>query len=33
LKLPVVFVCNGEKYENIAEFDPHAYAFGFVGLE
>ncbi|MDR3304391.1 MAG: signal recognition particle-docking protein FtsY [Treponema sp.] len=32
LKLPVVFVCNGEKYENIAVFDPHAYAFGFVGL-
>jgi fused signal recognition particle receptor len=32
LKLPVVFICNGEKYGDIKPFDPHAYAMEFVGL-
>jgi fused signal recognition particle receptor len=32
LGLPVVFVCNGEKYENISDFDPHDYATTFVGF-
>lgn len=32
LGLPVVFVCNGEKYEDIRDFDPHDYAAIFVGL-
>jgi fused signal recognition particle receptor len=32
LKLPVLFVCNGEKYENIALFDAKKYAEEFVGI-
>ncbi|MDR0411591.1 MAG: signal recognition particle-docking protein FtsY [Treponema sp.] len=32
LKLPVVFVCSGEKYGDIAPFNPKAYARTFVGL-
>jgi fused signal recognition particle receptor len=32
LNLPVVFVCDGEKYENIRPFDPHAYVQEFTGL-
>ncbi|MDR3342753.1 MAG: signal recognition particle-docking protein FtsY [Treponema sp.] len=32
LNLPVIFICDGEKYRDIKPFDPHAYAFGFVGL-
>jgi fused signal recognition particle receptor len=32
LGLPVVFVCNGERYEDISDFDPHGYAATFVGL-
>ncbi|MDR2418276.1 MAG: signal recognition particle-docking protein FtsY [Treponema sp.] len=32
LGLPVIFVCNGEKYEDISNFDPHDYATTFVGL-
>jgi fused signal recognition particle receptor len=32
LKLPVLFVCNGEKYENIAPFDAKKYAEEFVGI-
>ncbi|MDR1400681.1 MAG: signal recognition particle-docking protein FtsY [Treponema sp.] len=32
LGLPVVFVCNGEKYEDISDFDPHNYTTTFVGL-
>jgi fused signal recognition particle receptor len=32
LKLPVVFLCNGEKYEHIKAFDPHEYALEFAGL-
>lgn len=32
LKLPVVFVCNGEKYGDIALFNSKAYARTFVGL-
>ncbi|MDR1326314.1 MAG: signal recognition particle-docking protein FtsY [Treponema sp.] len=32
LGLPVVFVCNGEKYEDISDFDPHDYATAFIGL-
>jgi fused signal recognition particle receptor len=32
LKLPIVFVCNGEKYGDIAPFNPKAYARTFVGL-
>ena len=32
LGLPVVFVCTGEKYGDIAPFDPHRYAEEFTGL-
>jgi fused signal recognition particle receptor len=32
LRLPVLFICNGERYEDIAVFDPHQYAATFVGL-
>ncbi|MDR3172327.1 MAG: signal recognition particle-docking protein FtsY [Treponema sp.] len=32
LGLPVIFTCDGEQYQNIAPFDPHAYAYGFAGL-
>jgi fused signal recognition particle receptor len=31
LKLPVLFVCSGERYEDIAPFDAHAYAAEFAG--
>lgn len=33
LSLPVVYVCTGEGYGDIADFDPRAYAREFVGLE
>ncbi len=33
LKLPVIYVCDGEKYENIRAFNPHAYTREFLGLE
>ncbi|MDR2807829.1 MAG: signal recognition particle-docking protein FtsY [Spirochaetaceae bacterium] len=32
LKLPVIFVCSGERYGDIAPFDPHRYAKEFIGL-
>lgn len=32
LKLPVAFVCTGEKYPDIAAFDPEAYIDDFLGL-
>lgn len=32
LKLPVAFVCTGEKYPDIAAFDPEAYINDFLGL-
>jgi fused signal recognition particle receptor len=32
LKLPVVFVCNGENYGDVSPFNPKAYARTFVGL-
>lgn len=32
LKLPIVFVCSGENYGDIAPFNPKAYARTFVGL-
>jgi fused signal recognition particle receptor len=32
LNLPVVFVCDGEGYENIRPFDPHVYVQEFTGL-
>ncbi|MDR2110308.1 MAG: signal recognition particle-docking protein FtsY [Spirochaetaceae bacterium] len=32
-RLPVVFLCDGEKYEDLKPFDPHGYARGFAGLE
>ncbi|MDR2447698.1 MAG: signal recognition particle-docking protein FtsY [Treponema sp.] len=32
VKLPVLFLCNGEKYENIAPFDAKKYAEEFVGI-
>ena len=32
LGLPVVFLCTGEKYGDIALFDPHRYAEEFTGL-
>jgi len=33
LRLPVAFVCTGEKYSDIAPFDPELYAKEFAGLE
>ena len=33
LKLPVIYICDGEKYENIKPFNPHKYALEFAGLE
>jgi len=33
LGLPVVFLCTGEKYGDIAPFDPQRYAEEFIGLE
>ncbi|MDR2070015.1 MAG: signal recognition particle-docking protein FtsY [Treponema sp.] len=32
LKLPLRYVCDGEKYDDIRPFDPSAYAREFVGL-
>lgn len=32
LKIPVAFVCNGEKYENIEIFDAEKYTNEFLGL-
>ncbi|MDR1586406.1 MAG: signal recognition particle-docking protein FtsY [Treponema sp.] len=32
LRLPVIFLCTGEKYGDIKTFDPHAYAEEFAGL-
>ena len=32
LKLPVIFTCNGEKYEHISPFDPHHYSLEFAGI-
>ncbi|MDR2150394.1 MAG: signal recognition particle-docking protein FtsY [Spirochaetaceae bacterium] len=32
LKLPVIFVCTGERYGDIKPFDPHSYAQEFIGL-
>jgi fused signal recognition particle receptor len=33
LKLPVVFICTGEKYGDIEIFDPHKFAGEFAGIE
>ncbi|MFP3040412.1 signal recognition particle-docking protein FtsY [Treponema primitia] len=33
LKLPVVFICNGEQYGDIKPFDPKKYTKEFIGLE
>jgi fused signal recognition particle receptor len=33
LKLPVRYVCDGEKYEDIRPFEPSGYAREFVGLD
>jgi fused signal recognition particle receptor len=33
LKLPVVFVCTGEKYGDIQKFDPKKFVREFVGIE
>jgi fused signal recognition particle receptor len=33
LALPLAFICTGEKYGDIAPFDPRSYARGFAGLE
>jgi fused signal recognition particle receptor len=33
LKLPVLYVCDGEKYEDIKPFNPHNYTREFLGLE
>jgi fused signal recognition particle receptor len=33
LKLPVLFICDGEQYGDIKPFDPKQYAKEFVGLE
>lgn len=32
LNLPVAFICNGEKYENIAKFNAEKYIRDFLGL-
>ncbi|MDR3167716.1 MAG: signal recognition particle-docking protein FtsY [Treponema sp.] len=32
LRLPVVFLCDGERYGDIRPFDPHGYAQEFAGL-
>jgi fused signal recognition particle receptor len=32
LKLPVIFLCTGERYGDIAPFDPQRYAEEFIGL-
>jgi fused signal recognition particle receptor len=32
LRLPVVFICDGEKYGDLRPFEGHAYAREFVGL-
>ncbi|GHT96229.1 signal recognition particle-docking protein FtsY [Spirochaetia bacterium] len=32
LNLPVVYVCDGERYEHIRPFDPHGYVQEFTGL-
>jgi fused signal recognition particle receptor len=31
LRLPVIFLCDGEKYADIGPFDPHGYADKFAG--
>jgi fused signal recognition particle receptor len=31
LKLPAIFICNGEKYENFAPFNAENYVRGFLG--
>jgi fused signal recognition particle receptor len=33
LGLPLAFVCNGEKYGDIRDFDPRQYAREFVGFD
>jgi fused signal recognition particle receptor len=33
LHLPVIFVCNGEKYGDLQFFDPREYTRSFVGLD
>ena len=33
LKLPVVYVCTGEKYSDIEKFDPKKFAREFAGIE
>jgi fused signal recognition particle receptor len=33
LKLPVIYLCEGEKYENIRPFDPSAFVREFAGLD
>jgi len=32
LSIPVAFVCTGEKYENIQNFDPEKYTMDFLGI-
>ena len=32
LKIPVLYVCNGEKYENISEFDCEKFVDEFLGI-
>ncbi|MCL2411524.1 MAG: signal recognition particle-docking protein FtsY, partial [Treponema sp.] len=33
LQLPVVYICTGEKYTDIEEFDPDKFAREFTGIE
>ncbi|MCL2763425.1 MAG: signal recognition particle-docking protein FtsY [Treponema sp.] len=33
LRLPVAYLCTGEKYSDIQAFDPHAFAKEFAGIE
>ncbi|MDR2178465.1 MAG: signal recognition particle-docking protein FtsY [Treponema sp.] len=33
LKLPVAYICNGERYQDIAPFDPKNFAREFTGLD
>jgi len=33
LKLPVIYICTGEKYTDISIFDPHKFSKEFAGIE
>jgi fused signal recognition particle receptor len=33
LRLPVIFICNGERYGDIKPFDPKEYTKEFIGID